>query len=134
MRAIMYERHEHTWPEAETCRAPLLTFVYDVPYFGACGVFPPFHVINEIFGSGGDQGGMGPGATWEPFEIGHDEYDELVKGVAVLDPRTLGPAARYVEMAFIFDHSFDTIETHLEWLAAVCAKHRDAYHARLRDA
>ena len=134
MREVPYQRHEYTWPEPETCRAPLPTFVYDVPYLGACGVFPPLHVLNQILSSGGEEGGMGPGATWEPFEIGPDEYDELAKDLATLDPRTLGDAARYGDLAFTFDASFDDLPTRVEWLVAVCEKHRDEYHERIRNA
>ena len=134
MREVQYQRHEHTWPEPEPRRALLSTFVYDVPYLGACGVFPPLHVLNEILTGGGEVGGMGPGATWEPFEIGRDEYDELVRGLAALDPRSLGDAARYGDFAFMFDASFDDIRTWLEWQAAVCEKHRDAYHERIKNA
>ena len=134
MREVQYQRHEHTRPEPETRRAPLPTFVYDVPYLGACGVFPPLHILNEILAGGGEVGGMGPGATWEPFEIGQDEYDELVRGLGALDPRTLGEAARYGDFTFTFDASFDDIRTRLEWLAAVCEKHRDAYHERIKSA
>lgn len=45
---IDYLRHEyHSGPEA--ARGTLLSLVYDIPYFSGCGVFPPHHVINQIF-------------------------------------------------------------------------------------
>ena len=131
MREVVYQRHEFTSAEAEACTAPLRTFIYDVPYLGACGIFPPLHILNEIFARGGGDGGMGPGASWEPFEIGAAEYDELVREIAGLNPGSLGEAARYGELAFAFDPAFDHIQTWEEWIVAVCTKHRAAYHEKL---
>lgn len=129
MKTIDYERHEfHGDPEPRT--ALLSTFVYDIPYFGACGIFPPVHIANQIFQSGGSQGGMSPGATWRPFRLGRAEYDELVRTIAALDPGALGDDARYTRVAFQFDDSFDDIRDWGAWLKAVCKRHRDAFHAR----
>jgi hypothetical protein len=134
VRQISYQRHEYTWPDPEDRSAPLLTFVYDVPYLDACGVFPPLHILNQILASGGSDGGMSPGATWEPFEVSAGEYDALVQGITTLDPRTLGDAARFKWLRFTFDPSFDQIEVWSEWMTAVCAKHREAYHRRIAEA
>ncbi len=60
-----YEFHEEPEPRGGS----LLSFVYDIPYFGACGVFPPLHVVNQIFLRGGASGGMSPGASWEAFTL-----------------------------------------------------------------
>jgi hypothetical protein len=98
--------------------------VYDIPYFGPCGIFPPFHIINQYFASGGSQGGMSPGATWEPFEISELEYLDLVATIMELDPALLGDSARYTEVKFRIDHSFDVIQDRIEWLQGVCEKHR----------
>jgi hypothetical protein len=123
MRTIQYQRHEfHHEPEGR--EAPLSVLVYDIPYFGACGFFPPFHIINQYFASGGSQGSMGPGATWEPFEISQKEYQDLVATIVDLDPILLGDAARYTEVKFVFDHSFGYIQDRFEWVQAISAKHR----------
>ena len=133
MRVIEYERHEfHGVPEKRI--AELSTFVYDIPYFGACGIFPPFHIANQIFQSGGFIGGMSPGATWEPFRLTKDEYDKLVNAIKILDPETLGEKARYKWVKFEFDSSFDHIAKWEKWLLSVCEKHRDSYHRKLPGA
>jgi hypothetical protein len=129
MKVIEYERHEfHGDPEQR--RAELSVFVYDIPYFGACGIFPPYQISNEIFQSGGSQGGMGPGATWEPFQLESVEYNELVQSIKTLNPETLGNKARYNRVKFEFDSSFDHISNWEKWLFSVCEKHRDSYHRR----
>jgi hypothetical protein len=131
MKVIEYERHEfHGDPEKRT--ADLSVLVYDIPYFGACGIFPPYQIINEIFQSGGSQGGMSPGATWQPFQLEKDEYDNLVQAIKTLNPKTLGEKARYTSVKLEFDSSFDHIKKWEKWLLSVCEKHRDSYHKRLK--
>jgi hypothetical protein len=122
MRIIKYQRHEFHY-EPEDREAPLSVLVYDIPYFGPCGIFPPFHIINQYLASGGSQGGMSPGATWEPFEISEMEYLDLVSTIMEVDPELLGDTARYTEVRFRIDHSFDHMQDRLEWLQAVCEKH-----------
>ena len=129
MRQINYRRHEFRhYPEKRT--ADLFTLVYDIPYFGACGIFPPLHIINEIFASGGSDGGMSPGAIWQPFTIDEPEYNELVTQVKTVVPKMLGDQARYNQIPFEFDQSFDYITSWSAWLSAVCNKHRLAYHQK----
>ena len=108
-------------------------FVYDVPYFGVCGIFPPLHIMNQILKTGGSEGGMSPGATWEPFQVSKAEYDELVDSIKVLDPQSLGDAARYTWPPFEFDPAFDGIPDWEQWLLAVSEKHRDLYHEKLES-
>ena len=124
-----YERHEFRG-EPEPRSAELSVFVYDIPYFGACGIFPPIHIINEIFQSGGSEGGMSPGATWKPFRISSKEYKSLVQAINNLDPKSLGDEARYTWVKFEFDRSFDHVQSWGNWLFAVCEKHRNSYHQR----
>ena len=129
MKSVEYERHEfHGDPEHRS--AELSVLVYDIPFFGACGVFPPFHITNEIFQSGGSEGGMSPGATWQPFELNQAEYEELVQVIEGLDPKSLGDRARYTWVKYEFDSSFDHIEGWEAWLMAVCEKHRNSYLKR----
>ena len=129
MRTVKYQRHEFRG-EPEPRSAELSVFVYDIPYFGACGIFPPIHIINEIFQSGGYESGMSPGATWKPFQISSREYESLVKAINNLDPKSLRNAARYTWVKFEFDRSFDHIRSWEDWLLAVCEKHRNSYHQR----
>ena len=49
------------------------------PYFflGPIKRLPPLIVINSILEAGLDDGGMGDGASWTPFTIEIDEYQQL---------------------------------------------------------
>jgi hypothetical protein len=130
LRVINYAREEFHG-EDEPCQATLLAFVYDIPYFSACGVFPPLHIVNELFSSGLSGGGMSPGASWEPFTISEEEYNELVKAVRETPVSELIPYARYAYLQMRFDNEFDFIVDRMEWMKAVCDKHRDGWHAEL---
>jgi hypothetical protein len=125
MRIVKYQRHEFHDDEPEDREASLSTLVYDIPYFGPCGIFPPLHIINQYFADGGSQGGMSPGATWEPFEISETEYLELVEAITNLDPGLLGDTARYTEVKFRVELSLDHIQDRFDWIQAVCEKHRE---------
>jgi hypothetical protein len=129
MRIIDYKRHELHGNPVEK-RAKISTFVYDIPYFGACGIFPPLHILNQIFETGGSEGGMSPGTTWDPFTITEEEYGRLVDIIARLDPKTLDDKARYTFIKFEFDADFDHLQDWDAWIRGVCKKHRDAYHSR----
>lgn len=131
VRTVRYTRHEfHGDPE--TRESDLLVFVYDIPYFSACGVFPPFHIINQIFAKGGGDGGMSPGASWVPFTINSAEYDQLIAALKNTPVAELQPYARYAEIPMKIDRSFDHIQDRMKWMAAVCKKHRDNWHDELR--
>jgi hypothetical protein len=133
LRTITYKRHEfHGEPEQRS--ASLLSFVYDILYFGACGVFPPLHVINQTFSTGGGDGGMSPGATWEPFTVSEEEYGALVHTVRTTPASAIQPHARYAWCQLTFDHSFDHIGDRFEWMRAVCNKHHNAWRAALKAA
>ena len=128
---ILYERDEfHHDPEEVV--GNLLTFVYDIPYFGACGVFPPIHVINQIFASGSCGGGMGPGATWSPFMVDAKTYAELVAQVRATNPASLGDKSRFNDVQFREDQSFDAIQDLFGWMQAACEKHQDWYRSELK--
>ena len=83
-------------------------------------------IANEIFSTGGFEGGMSPGATWQPFEISSTEYEALVNVIRVLYPKSLGDQARYARVKYELDSSFDNIRERQRWVAAVCRKHGDA--------
>lgn len=132
MKIIEYKRHEFRG-KPEIRKAELSTFVYDIPYFGACGIFPPLHIINKYFMGGGSDGGMSPGATWQPFSINEKEYDLLKEKIKQLNPKTLGDKARFTWAKFEFDSDFDQVKKLENWLFKVCDKHRDFYHKKLDD-
>jgi hypothetical protein len=121
MRRIRYERREFPG-NPEAMEDDLLSFVYDIPYFGACGIFPPFYLINRTFGSGGSDGGMSPGAIWSPFEITGEEYGELVKAVAMVRPGKLINRTRCGKIQFQFDSECDNIAEYHERVKQVAKK------------
>ena len=123
---IEYYQHEPHY-EPKMVKGGLLTLVYDIPYFGACGVFPPLHVANQTFVSGGGDGGMGPGASWKPFQLSETDYKNLIDLVRNTDPKTLQKISRFFHIKFIEDNSFDSIQDQFEWQDAVCNKHRERY-------
>jgi hypothetical protein len=122
LRHVHYVRHEFH-AEDEERDGSLLQLVYDIPYLGACGIFPPLPILNARLMGGGGDGGMGPGASWKPFSLTAEQYAALaaqIRSTSVTDLR----GARYVERAFAFDSSFDQIGDEVEWMRSVCAKHR----------
>jgi hypothetical protein len=127
LRIVKYERWEFHQDDSEPREGSLLTLVYDIPYFGSCGIFPPYHLVNRIFSSGGSTGGMTPGATWEPFTISREEYDELAAAVTDTPTREIQPHARYADLAMKIDHEFDHIQDRFKWSSAVSAKHLDRW-------
>ncbi|WP_300668031.1 hypothetical protein [Desulfoluna sp.] len=130
MQTITYTRHEfHAEPETHT--ATLSVFVYDIPWVGACGIFPPFHLLNGIFESGGAEGGMGPGTTWEPFSIAEPEYEELMKAIGTLDPKSLKDKVRFGQVKFEYDKEFETEIEWITWMQKVCDRHRGAWHKKI---
>jgi hypothetical protein len=132
LRRVRYVRHE--FPGRRSNREDsLLALVYDIPYFGACGVFPPFHLLNQLLLEGGSQGGMSPGATWQPFSLSEREYRDLVEAVRTVAPEALRRRARYAHLPYKFDPSLDHHQDYFEWMGVVCAKHREAWHAELRS-
>ena len=140
---------------ADPMENSLLAFVYDIPHFGACGVFPPFHLLNQFLLRGGSRGGMSPGATWEPFSLSPAEYRDLVGAVRTVSPESLRDRARYAHLAFTFDPEFDgdpesypvraevkkwhrhvpaDYKEYFEWMGAVCAKHGHRWQAEMKRA
>ena len=122
LRIVRYQREEFHH-DAEVCEGTLLTFVYDIPYLGGCGVFPPLQIINDMFSRGHNGGGMSPGTKWEPFLLSQDEYDKLIAAVKSTPLEQIRPYARFAFVPWKFDPSFDHISTRAEWLSAVCRKH-----------
>jgi hypothetical protein len=133
LREVRYERYEYLG-QSTAHTGSLLTFVYDIPHFDACGIFPPFHVANQVFIKGIAGGGMSPGTSWEPFAISEEEYSALVKAVQETPLAEIKPHARYAFVAMQFDSSFDHIDERRDWFQAVCNKHRSAWHEELERA
>ena len=119
---ISYMRSDYGCGD-KPCEASLLFFIYDIPYFTSCDVFPSFHLINEIFKTGTNGGGMSPGVTWEPFYITEKEYENLRKQVQTTAIENIKAHSRYADVPFIIDSSFDHLLDRLEWSREVCKKY-----------
>ena len=132
LREVRYERYEYQRPEKHSQHTgTLLIFVYDIPHFAACGVFPPLHIANQILIRGKAGGGMSSGTLWEPFAISEEEYRLLAEAVQSTPISQIKPHARYAFVPMKFDHSFDHMEEWQDWFRAVCQKHRNAWHEEL---
>jgi hypothetical protein len=95
--------------------------------------FLPFISSIRYSRAAGGDGGMSPGTSWKPFSISEDEYAALVDVVLKTTRTKIEPHVRWPWLPKAIDHSFDHIQDRLEWFEAVCAKHRDSWHARLKS-
>jgi hypothetical protein len=129
LRRVRYVREEYQ--ESQKYEGSLLTFLYDVPYFPPCGIFPPLRLLNQFLSTGGSNGGMSPGATWEPFCVSEQEYVDLVESLRKTPLAEIEPHARYAWVKPSFDPSLDSIDVYWAWMAAACQKHRDRWRATL---
>jgi len=132
LRRVQYA-HTFFRGDDEPREGSLLTFLYDIPYFPPCGVFPPFHLLNQHLSSGGSSGGMSPGAIWEPFTITSEEYNHLVSALESTPLDQIKPHARYAFVKPIFDHELDGFQDYFEWLVAAGKKHGARYHKGVLD-
>jgi hypothetical protein len=131
-RTVQYLRHEPFYePEAREARLSL--FVYDVPYLDACGIFPPLHILNAMLRSGGGDGGMSPGSSWQPFEISEEEYRQALPSIFQPNLDELREKVRFSGIPIQIDSDFDHIQDRFEWMQAVCIRHRDQHHQAIRE-
>ncbi|MFN8374801.1 MAG: hypothetical protein U0694_18220 [Anaerolineae bacterium] len=96
----------------------------DIPYLMVQGVIPPLQILNQVFGKGGDSGGMGPVTSWRPFKIDEAEYKELVEALLNLDiieARKTHPYATFQRITV--DESLHQIKNYHEWLGVVSTKY-----------
>jgi hypothetical protein len=129
MRQVQYT-HTFFRVDDESREGSLLTFMFDIPYFPPCSVFPPFHILNLFLARGSGGGGMSPGAIWEPFAITMEEYEELICAIESTPPDDIRLHTRFSFVKPIFDHELDGLQkSYLDWMTAACKKHG----ARYRD-
>jgi hypothetical protein len=153
---VRYQTWGGVWSSWEPTETSLLAFVYDFHVFvAACGVFPPFHLLNQVLLRGGGGGGMGPGAKWEPFSLTREEYGLLAEAIRTVPPSATEGLAGPVPSPFTFDPEFDgppetypvraeaqrwnghipaDYKEYAEWAGAVCRRHRQRWHAELKRA
>jgi hypothetical protein len=123
MPEIEYTRHEfHADPQR--CKAGLPFFLLVIPYLFLGGVIPPLAVINGVLKRGGGDGGMSPGASWEPFALTEAEYTQLIQELLSLDLGEAKRKARFVPPALTHDPSLHNHRDLLHWLRAVREKYQ----------
>jgi hypothetical protein len=103
----------------------LMELVLDIPYLmEESGVIPPLIVLNQVLQSGGDPGGMGPGTTWQPFQIDPEEYAELMQALLHLDVELVRHVHPYVTFKqVIVDSDLDSCTEYVRWLENVYTKY-----------
>lgn len=130
MQSIEYIRTDLGGEERVT--ASLLFFVYDTPNLSVCRVLAPFAVFNLILARGSAGGGMGPGCSWEPFQLDRTEYRELVRAVLETDPTLLEGGPRLASLRLGIDNEFDDMSDFADWAQAVGSKHKESFHEKIR--
>ncbi len=96
-----------------------VSFLFAMPYVMHCGLVPPIQVLNDLLRSGLLDAGMSGGCQWEPFEIGLEEYDDLVLELLTLPNQELS-----------VDKEFDYCTSYEEWRRAVSDRYD--YDKKLR--
>lgn len=131
MRTVTYRRLSFADKQAEEAYTiALIVFVYDVVSISESGIIPPLPILNERFLSGGKCNPFGD-VEWEPFEISHEEYDQLVDQIEAVDPASIwshkGLSFVKLRRAKGLDHITDSSR----WTKTVCQKFSDDYIAKL---
>ncbi len=124
---IRYRLHGGNKPEKK--EGTLLDLVYDIPYLDAVGILPPLHLLNERLRTGGGDGGMSPGASWEPFEISAADYETLCQALEETSLEELQQRGHGVYVKLRRAPEFDHHRKQGHWMQAVVAKYRDDYLA-----
>ena len=122
MRVMTYVRHEfHHKPEKRIATFPY--FLLDIPYLFISGIIPPLAVLNDVLSRGGGDGGMSPGASWEPLTLTEAEYSELVEELLTLDTADAKKYARFVPRELQEDLTLHHHTKFIHWLRAAKEKH-----------
>ncbi len=122
MREIEWVQYEPHY-DPKKMSGNIITFVYDVPYLAACGIFPPRHILNQVLSEGGGDSGMSPGSSWKPFSLSENEYNELLSEIEDTDPASLN--ARFTFVKYKRDPELEKTNKHLDWMRKACEKHRE---------
>ena len=72
-----------------TVRGSLADLVLDALVIPRCGLIPPFAILRDHFRTGGGDGGMSPGCSWEAFELTESDYLDIVDELQKLTPDDL---------------------------------------------
>lgn len=86
-------------------------------------MIPPLKVIDAVLRRRGGDGGMSPGASWEPFTVAEAEYRELVGVLLALDLAEATKQARFVKPSLREDSSLHHHSDLIAWSRAAKEKH-----------
>jgi len=131
MRSVKYKRHEFHQKYPSSKNEELHRFLLDIPYLMYYGVVPSREAINEVLRTGGGDGGMSPGASWEPFELTEDDYWEVVERWDQMDiaKEREDDHFRYNPKNFVQDFEIMNISKHLAYLKRSREKYESHYLA-----
>ena len=88
-------------------------------------LIPSFEVLRGIALQGGGSGGMSPGATWEPFELTRQDYEDLILKLMNLDYEKEKKAHPYLPEKFIIDQELNKHnEGYKSWQKRFVLKYR----------
>lgn len=113
----------------ERREGPLEHLVLDYPNFlfdigDGIKLIPPFPVFNELLMSGGDRGGMSPGATWNRLSITREEYQQVKTALLELDLRIIHETHPYAPKYIRVDEELEQNVMDLQlWRRAVIKKY-----------
>jgi len=129
VRHVSYQRHDPFREFPEHRNELLAYFLLDVPYLLYFGVIPSRAAINQVLASGGGSGGMSPGASWLPFEIGEDEYWDVVDfwERMSIQEKLEDDRFRYDPRAFFTDWDVMRETDHLQYLRRSREKYEALY-------
>ncbi len=129
MRRIKYKRYEFHQNEPKKKEEFLHVFLLDIPYLLYYGVIPSRGVINEVLLKGGGDGGLGPGTSWETFEISEEEYKKVVKEWKQMDIEIEFKKGKFRYNPVIFIEDDDVLRhwRHMNYLAASRKKYEELY-------
>lgn len=126
---VPYVQHSDRGPSRRT-EAPIWAFLFDVGYLGACGVFPPLHLLNQVLRTGGKHPGV-TGTSWEPLELTQDEYAAILPNILSPDPAALEKYSRFPWQRFRLDAELERCTDYMDWHRRACSKHAGEHGARL---
>jgi len=132
MREVTYRWYEHDSKDVETFDATLIEFVYNVVAITESGIVPPLSILNERFLSGGKCNPFG-NVEWAPFEIGEDEYAQLIDVLEAQDAATVWSHKGINFVKLKRAEELDKFVDSLHWSKAVHKSYSDEYIAKLME-
>lgn len=134
MKSISYTRH-WSFNESEEVKGSLTSLLLDYPYsfsytdqIGNSQLIPSFDYINELLKSGGNDGGMSPGCTWESIHISKEDYIKLTKELTELNLELIKDKHPYAPQKLILDKELNNkFLNNKEWEKEAILKYKGVH-------